>query len=144
MSGSKQTTKEAIQLEKPEQPQSLNGYHPSGNSSPPKPDPAQQSTLAQLIRKERDLQKLAHLLAARDAELARIKSSRSWKLLGRYWQFKHDYVLPVLRFFGLASPAGSEQSQASDQGLLFSPSVETTLALEKKHPSRRRQPRQCL
>ncbi len=135
MSGSKQTTKEAIQLEKPEQPQSLNGYHPSGNSSPPKPDPAQQSTLAQLIRKERDLQKLAHLLAARDAELARIKSSRSWKLLGRYWQFKHDYVLPVLRFFGLASPAGSEQSQASDQGLLFSPSVETTLALEKNiHP----------
>ena len=120
MSGSKspttgQTTKETIQLEKPEKPQPLNGHHPSGNSSYPKPDHAQQSMLTQLIRKERDLQKLAHLLAARDAELARIKSSRSWRLLGRYWQLKHDYVMPVLRFFGLASPAASGAARTDEQ-----------------------------
>lgn len=130
-----QMTKEPVQLEKPLKPQPLNGHHSFVNSSHLKPDHAQQSLQAQLIRKERDLQKLAHLLAARDAELARIKSSRSWKLLGRYWQFKHDYVLPVLRFFGLESPAVSQQSQSSDQGLPFSPSLEATLALEKNvHP----------
>ncbi|MBP6824016.1 MAG: glycosyltransferase, partial [Acidobacteria bacterium] len=67
---------------------------------------------AQLARKERDLQMLAHRLAVRDAELARIKSSRSWKLMERYWQIKNEYVLPVfrpaLKLLGLASPAAQQ------------------------------------
>jgi hypothetical protein len=136
MSGSKpstngQTKNEAVLLEKPDKQQPLNGHHPPGNNSHPKADHAQQPVLAQLIRKERDLQKLAHLLATRDAELSRIKSSRSWKMMGRYWQIKHDYVLPVLRFFGLSSLAANHQAQMPVQAIPFSPSLE----LEKNiHP----------
>lgn len=96
----------------PESQQSSNGHHTpgklSGTGQAANSAPDYLALLTQLARKERDLKTLAHLLAARDAELAQIKASRSWRWMGHFWQIKNEYVLPVLKpvlkLLGLAKP----------------------------------------
>ncbi len=96
----------------PESQQSSNGHHPtgklSGTGQAANSAPDYMALLTQLACKERDLKTLAHLLAARDAELAQIKASRSWRWMGHFWQIKNEYVLPVLKpvlkLLGLAKP----------------------------------------
>jgi len=96
----------------PESQSPSNGHHPAGKLSASghmtSPHSEIASLLTQLARKERDLQMLAHQLAARDTELAQIKASRSWRWMGHFWEIRNEYVLPVLRpvlkLLGLARP----------------------------------------
>ena len=108
--------------------QSSNGHHASGKLTTSghtgAPHSDYTALLTQLARKERDLQMLAHQLAARDAELSQIKASRSWRWMGHFWQIRNEYVLPVLKpilkLLGLAKP----QPQTTET------SVQTTLLPE--------------
>ena len=98
------------------------------SNSPTSASPDYAALLAQLARKERDLQILAHRLAARETELAEIKSSRGWRWLGHFWHFRNEVVWPAMRpFLRLLGKAPQPVSQAvEDQGLL--PPEERTLA----------------
>jgi len=58
------------------------------------------------------MQALSARLAEREAELSRISSSFSWRLLGRYGQIKYRYLLPIYRLFGHAPAAIRERTPA--------------------------------
>ena len=84
-------------------PQPSNGHSTAGKSLIPGhsvPSPTDYAALlTQLARKERDLQILAHRLAARETELAEIKASRGWRWLGHFWHLRNEIVLPAFRPF---------------------------------------------
>lgn len=105
--------------------QPSNGHSTAGKSLIPDhsaPSPTDYAALlTQLARKERDLQILAHRLAARETELAEIKASRGWRWLGHFWHLRNEIVLPAfrpfLRWLGKGAPQ-PVSNVALDQALL--------------------------
>ncbi|MBS1787992.1 MAG: glycosyltransferase [Acidobacteria bacterium] len=99
-----------------------------GHAAPPPTDYA--ALLTQLARQERDLQILAHRLAARETELAEIKASRGWRWLGHFWYLRNEIILPALRpFLRLLGKTPQTVPNAATDPALLLPEKQTSTNL---------------
>jgi hypothetical protein len=69
-----------------------------------------QSLVSDTVAGEKRQQNLSEQLLERDAELARIKGSPSWRLLESYGRIKYRHLLPIYRLLGLM-PDGAQPGE---------------------------------